>query len=135
MPFKKHTVDIRVTYADTDQMGVVYYSNYLIWFEIARTEFFRTLGLDYNKIEKERKLYLPVVEAYCRYRASVRYDDIAKVTAKLAEIGNSRLCFEYEVKVADKCVTTGSTKHTFVDANGRPVPIPDDIRKTLSSNA
>ena len=79
----EHTIKLRVRYAETDKMGVVYYSNYLVWFEIARTEFFRKCGMDYNRIEQDRSISLPVAEACCRYKAPLRYDDVVQITAKL----------------------------------------------------
>jgi acyl-CoA thioester hydrolase len=124
-------IDIRVRYADTDQMGVMYYSNYLIWFEVARTEFFRSMGFDYRSLEKDREIYLPVAEVVCRYRAPLRYDDLAAVVTRVNDVGNSRLVFEYDIILRGKTVTTGSTKHAFVDRKGKPVAIPQDIREAL----
>ena len=69
------TTEVRVRYAETDQMGIVYYANYLVWFEIGRVELLRSLGLAYSQMEKDHKCILPVVEASCRYRAPARYDD------------------------------------------------------------
>lgn len=126
---KTHSVNIRVTYADTDKMGVVYYSNYFVWFEVARTEFFRREGVVYKDIEKEKGLFLPVVEATARYRLPITYDEIVTVKTHVSETGNSRIVFEYEVKREDgEIAATGTTKHTFVDKNKKPVPIPPDIR-------
>jgi len=128
---KKHIINFRVRYAETDQMGVVYYSNYLVWFEMARTEFFRSLGLDYAKMEKEKNIFLPVVESYCRYRSPLKYDDMVAVEVWIKEMGSSRLTFEYEVKRGAEAVTTGYTKHAFIDKNRKPLPIPDDVRELL----
>ena len=110
-------------------MGVVYYSNYLVWFEISRTGFFRAQGLDYKRIEQERSIFLPVTESYCRYRFPLRYDDKVVVTAKLSAAGRARLSFEYEVKKGDKVAASGYTKHVFVDKEGKSVPVPADIRE------
>src|ERR1700722_12234097 len=71
-----HTVSIRVRYAETDQMGVVYYANYFVWFEIGRVELMRSLGFDYREIEEQAQCFLPVVEANCRYKVPARYDDL-----------------------------------------------------------
>ncbi len=109
-------------------MGVVYYSNYLIWFEIARTEFFRKRGVDYREVEEKHKRYLPVVESYCRYKAPIKYDDLVNVTAVLTEVNNSSLTFEYEVKVNGRVTTTGRTKHVFIDENRKPVPVPPEVK-------
>ena len=127
----EHEIELRVRYQETDQMGVVYYSNYLVWFETARTELFRAKGLVYKKLEDEDKIYLPVVESYCRYKSPVRYDDLVKVTVKLTDMGKSRLTFEYEVKVDEKLTTLGETKHVFVDEEGKSVNIPDKVRKAF----
>ena len=128
---KEHILELRVRYAETDQMGVVYYSNYLVWFEVARTEFFREKGLDYNCIEKERKIYLPVTEVSCRYKAPLRYDDIFTITTWLGDVGRSRLIFEYAIKKDGLIVTTGYTKHVFIDTKGKPIAMPQDIREVI----
>ncbi len=123
--------EMRVRYSETDQMAFMYYSNYLVWFEVARTTHFRSVGLDYNKIEKERKLYLPVVEANCRYKAPLRYDDLAKVYTKISDCGKSRLTFDYKIYLNEKLTTTGFTRHAFINEKGKPIPIPEDIRTHL----
>ncbi len=127
----QHQIELRVRYQETDQMGVVYYSNYLVWFETARTELFRAKGLVYKQLEDEDKIFLPVVEAYCRYRSPVRYDDLVKVIVKLTDMGKSRLTFEYEVKVGEKLTTSGETKHVFIDEKGKAVTIPEKVRKAF----
>ncbi|MBD3379254.1 MAG: YbgC/FadM family acyl-CoA thioesterase [Candidatus Omnitrophica bacterium] len=128
---KKHTTRHRVTYKETDQMGVVYYANYLVWFEIARTEYFREKGLVYKTLEDERRIYLPVAEAGCRYKAPSRYDDIVSISTWISEKGSSRMTFSYEVDVSGKVIATGFTKHAFINSSGKPIPIPDDIRYIL----
>lgn len=129
---KTHTVTLRVTYKDTDQMGVAYYSNYLVWFEIARTEFFREIGMEYRRLEKEDKIFLPVAEANCRYKAPLRYDDVFTVITKVEDLGSTRLSFSYEIQKDGKTTTTGYTKHAFVNSDGRPVPVPEKVRTALS---
>ncbi|MGB2629672.1 MAG: thioesterase family protein [Candidatus Omnitrophota bacterium] len=124
-------IEIRARYQETDQMGVVYYSNYLVWFEIARTDYFRKRGVVYKELEERDKIYLPVVEACCRYRAPIRYDDLVTVETKLTEASKSRLTFEYEVKKEAKVTTTGYTKHVFVNGSGKPIPIPENIKSSL----
>lgn len=126
-----YTVDFRVRYQETDQMGVVYYSNYLVWFEVARTEFFRAMGLDYRKLEENEKIYLPVVEASCRYKVPLRYDDQVSVTVRLLSAKNVRIIFEYDVKRQSRLCATGITEHTFVNREGAPIPIPDEVKKIL----
>lgn len=127
-----HTIEIRVRYAETDQMGVVYYANYLVWFEVARTEFFRARGIEYRKIEEQDKVYLPVVEAYCRYRVPLRYDDVVTITTELTDVGGTRMTFAYEVKKNGKVTATGNTKHAFVNEKGTPVPVPPRIKDALN---
>ncbi|MCK4851849.1 MAG: acyl-CoA thioesterase [Candidatus Omnitrophica bacterium] len=126
-----HNIELRIRYAETDQMGVVYYSNYLVWFEIARTEFFRSKGLDYCRIEQERKIYLPVTEAYCRYRSPLKYDDVITVTVELTDAGRSRISFGYRVKKGDRTAATGYTGHVFVDEKGKPVAVPGFVREAF----
>jgi len=130
----EHTIEIRVRYAETDKMGFVYYSNHLVWFEVARVEFFRAKGLCYSDIENEQHIYLPVAEAHCRYRFPIKYDDLVHVTAKLTDIGSSRLSFEYEVLKGKETAATGYTKHAFIDKSGRPIPIPSNIKDILVKN-
>jgi acyl-CoA thioester hydrolase len=127
----EHTVQIRVRYEETDQMGVVYYANYLVWFEIARTEYFRARGIEYRKIEDEQKLYIPVIEASCRYRSPLKYDDLVTIVSKVTDMGNSRITFEYEVRKDARVAATGMTKHAFVNSKGRPVPLPPNVKKAL----
>ncbi|MDD4956033.1 MAG: thioesterase family protein [Candidatus Omnitrophica bacterium] len=124
--------EIRVRYAETDQMGVVYYSNYFVWFEVARTEYFRSRGVDYRSLEEKEKIYLPVVEAYCRYRMPIRYDDRVIVETQVAEVTGTRLVFEYKVKREGKTCTSGRTVHVFVNAAGEPIPIPKMVKNILS---
>jgi acyl-CoA thioester hydrolase len=129
---KEHRIELRVRYKDTDQMGVMYYSNYLVWFEVGRTEFFRNEGLVYRDLENTHKVYLPVTEAHCRYKAPLRYDDTAVVVTRLAGMGRSRMTFEYIVLRNEREVTTGYTVHAFVTSEGRPVKIPSFIRDSFS---
>ena len=87
-----HSLEIRVSYAETDQMGVVYYANYFIWFERGRTELLRNIGLAYKDLEK-KDLLLPVVKAFCSYHASAYYDDIVIVKTKIDKVGKSSIVF------------------------------------------
>lgn len=125
------SIELRVRYKETDQMGVVYYSNYLVWFEMARTEYFRMQGLVYKTIEEERGLFLPVVDVYCRYRSPIRYDDVVVVETDVKEMKPTRLIFEYTVRVDDKVRAVGTTTHAFINHKGQPVPIPEDIKEVL----
>jgi acyl-CoA thioester hydrolase len=91
------TTGVRVRYAETDQMGVVYYANYLVWFEIGRVELLRALGFSYRQLEEEHGCILPVAEARCRYRAPARYDDAILIEARPALLRGSVLKFAYRI--------------------------------------
>ncbi len=120
----------RVSYGETDAMGVVYYANYLHWFEQARSLYIRDLGMSYRYIE-DKGIFLPVREASCRYYAPARFDDLIQVHAAINTWSRASLTFIYEVTDADKTrvLTTGSTQHAVVDAQGRPQRIPDWLRQ------
>jgi acyl-CoA thioester hydrolase len=91
------TTQVRVRYAETDQMGIVYYANYLVWFEIGRVELLRSLGLAYSQLEKEHECILPVVEASCRYRAPARYDDEILIETRPALLRGAVIKFAYRI--------------------------------------
>jgi len=115
----------RVIYGDTDQMGVVYYANYLRWFERGRSEFLRQIGLPYANIEAAG-YHFPVAEVTCRYAQSARYDDVIKIATTLVELGRVYLLFEYLIsRQTDHLVlATGSTKHACVDRDGQVKRMP-----------
>jgi len=128
---KAHSaVNIRVPYADTDQMGMVYYANYFIYFERGRTEWLRSKGMEYRSLE-EKGLYLPVVEAYCRFRSPAKYDDLITVATKVAEVGPCSLEFLYEITRKGRLLAEGKTKHPFVDRGMKPVRIPGEILRIM----
>ncbi|WP_024821688.1 acyl-CoA thioesterase [Aminobacterium mobile] len=114
------TISLRVRYGETDQMGVVYYANYLTWFEIGRTEYCRALSTPYVLWE-ERGVFLPVVEVHCRYKASAYYDDVICVSTWVQELKQSSINFCYRVfrKEDSKLLVEGWTRHAFVDKAGR----------------
>ncbi|AHF06944.1 acyl-CoA thioesterase [Desulfitobacterium metallireducens] len=115
---------LRVRYAETDQMGIVYHSNYLIWFEVGRTELFRNLGLPYTVFE-EQGLSLAVVEASCRYRQPAKYDDELVVYTRLEKFTSRIIKFSYQVMMEDILLTDGKTSHVFLNKEGRVA----DVRK------
>lgn len=133
---KEFTTEVRVSYRDTDQMGVVYYANYFAWFEIARTELLRAQGITYREIEREKRLALPAVEVHCKYRAPARYDDIVVIKTAITQMKNTSLRFDYELfnKESGELLVTAYTTHVFIDENRRPVRIPDFIRKVIEKN-
>jgi acyl-CoA thioester hydrolase len=120
---------VRVRYAETDQMGVVYYANYLVWFEIGRTDWLRETGWSYREMEAEG-LGLPVIEAHCEYTQGAKYDDELDVKTKAKLLSPVRIQFDYEiVRCADgAAVATGHTVHAAIDRNGRPVRLPGRVR-------
>jgi len=123
---------VRVRYADTDQMGVVYYANYLVWFEVGRTEWLRDAGWNYRDME-EAGISLPVIEAHCEYRQSARYDDEIEIRTRAAALTPVRLRFDYQaVRTAGEVlVAEGHTVHAAVGINGRPCRLPARVREFL----
>ncbi|MSR77455.1 MAG: acyl-CoA thioesterase [Candidatus Omnitrophica bacterium] len=123
----------RVRYGDTDKMGISYYANYLVWFEAARTEFFRALGLPYTECEKQG-YYLPVVEANIQYLRPSTYDDLLTVRTSVAELGRSRMRFEYQVFDSKMIhvIASGFTAHVFVDSKMKPQRVPDVVKKIVT---
>jgi len=120
---------LRVRYAETDKMGVVYYANYLVWFEVGRCEWLRAAGLTYAGLEAEGVI-LPVVEAHCEYRQPARYDDEIEVLARGRLLSPVRVRFDYEVRRAGADVLAcGWTEHAAVDSNGRPRRLPPQVRR------
>lgn len=119
----------RISYGETDAMGVVYYANYLHLFEISRNELIRTTGISYREVEA-KGVFLPVRQADCRYRSPLRYDDLALIHGWISKWGRASLHFSYEIYSEDKSVlhATGGTQHALVGRNGRPVPVPDWLR-------
>jgi acyl-CoA thioester hydrolase len=130
----EHEIRVRVRYADTDTMQVVYYANYFVWFETGRVELLRAQGLVYRDFE-ESGSYIPVVEAAASYKAPARFDDELLIRTRVARLGNSSIRFENEVfKLPGmELLCTGHTVHVLVGADGRPKPIPAEIRSRLSS--
>jgi acyl-CoA thioester hydrolase len=124
---------IRVRYADTDKMGVAYYANYFVWFEVGRTDLLRHSGWSYREMEIEG-FSLPVIEAQCAYRAPARYDDEIEVWTVGTLVSRVRVQFTYEiVRMADKAkLATGSTVHATLDRHGRPSRLPERVRTVLS---
>jgi len=133
------TAEIRVRYAETDQMNVVYYANYLVWFEIGRVELLRSLGLAYSQMEIEHKLVLPVVEATCRYRSPARYDDQIVIETRPSMLRGSVLKFAYRIlrKVGEgtepELLAEGETVHVVCDEKFKRQPLPDQYATALRS--
>jgi len=117
---KKNETKIRVRYQETDQMGMAYHANYLVWFEIGRTELMRSIGLPYIEFEKS-SLYLPVLKAYCEYKHAARYDDLLTIITFIESLQYVRTVFNYEIRRDDKKIAGGYTEHAFINEAGRPV--------------
>ena len=124
--------EVRVIYGDTDQMGVVYYANYLRYFEAGRNEHIRACGLRYRDFEERFSLRLPVAEAGVSYRIPARYDDLLVVETTISEIGRASARFEYRVLRGDELLATGHTVHACVDLEGRIRRMPPELVARLS---
>jgi acyl-CoA thioester hydrolase len=125
-------INLRVRYAETDKMGVVYHANYFVWFEVGRCELIRAIGKSYRDLE-QAGIGLPVIEAHCEFKSPARYDDEVQVKTWGALLSPARVEFRYEVsQVTDGTVNAvGRTVHAAVDENGRPCRLPDYIRDLL----
>jgi acyl-CoA thioester hydrolase len=123
-----------VRYAETDQMGVVYYSNYLVWFEVGRTDLLRDSGVTYRELEAEG-VSLPVIEAHCEYHRPARYDDDLEVLTTGGLLSPVRVEFNYRiVKLQDGTeLATGRTIHAVVDRDGRPCRLPARARELFGA--
>ena len=122
---------VRVRYAETDQMGVVYYANYLIWFEIGRVETFRQMGFSYKEMEEASDSYAMVAEARCRYLKPALYDDVVCIRTRVVESRRRTLRFGYEIlrEATGEILATGETVHVICDGQGHAKALPDEYRK------
>jgi acyl-CoA thioester hydrolase len=126
-------IAVRVRYAETDQMGIVYHSHYAVWFEIGRTEFCRAAGLPYRGLE-EAGIRIPVTGLQCKYRRPARYDDDLRVRTTLPELSARGLRFDYEVVDREQnLMADGSTRHIFADVSGKLRRAPESVLETLES--
>ena len=127
---------IRVRYAETDQMGVVYYANFFIWFEIGRVEFLRQVGFDYRDMEREDGCFIAVVDARCRYKSPARYDEEIIIRTRLRSMRGKLVHFGYEVlRSADSTLLAeGETTHIVTDANMKPRALPDKYAHVLAGH-
>jgi acyl-CoA thioester hydrolase len=131
------TYQVRVRYAETDQMGIVYYANYLVWFELGRVELLRSLGLAYSQLETEHECILPVIEATCRYKSPARYDDEILIETWPSLLRNSVLKFSYRIlRKADGdsdplLLAEGETVHVVCDDQLNKKPLPEHYATAL----
>ncbi|WP_320170206.1 thioesterase family protein [Maridesulfovibrio sp.] len=123
-------LDHSVSYGETDAMGVVYYAEYLHFFERSRSHYIRERGMSYNEVE-ERGIFLPVREASCRYRISAHYDDLLNIHVGISEWKRASVIFVYDIFKDNrtKLVASGFTEHACVNADGRPVRVPDWLKE------
>jgi acyl-CoA thioester hydrolase len=134
------TTEVRVRYAETDQMGVVYYANYLVWFELGRVELLRSLGLAYSRLESDHGCFIPVIEARCRYRSPARYDDEILIETRPAMLRGSVLKFAYGIyrKPDQKgkereLLAEGETTHVVCDDQLQRKPLPEKFAAAISA--
>jgi len=134
------TTQLRVRYAETDQMGIVYYANYLVWFEIGRVELLRSLGLAYSQLETDHRLILPVVDAHCRYRAPARYDDEILIETWPSLVRESVVRFDYRLfRNSNKkgkepeLLAEGETAHVVCDEKLERKPLPAKYAAALKA--
>ena len=125
-----HRTHVRVRYAETDQMGVVYYANYFVWMEVARVEFCKALGFRYRDMELDDGVLLAVVEAQCRYLYPARFEEDVIVETRLGDANPRIVSFAYEMRRAegDRKLATGSTRHIFCNREMKPVKLPAKYR-------
>ncbi|MGB7606746.1 MAG: thioesterase family protein [Lutisporaceae bacterium] len=113
---------LRVRYAETDAMGIVYHSNYYVWFEVGRGDFLRRFDMSYKQME-EIGIILPVVESHCRYRIPAQYDDLLTIRTQVKELGAVKLSFQYQVirDLDNTLLAEGETVHAFTDKTKKPL--------------
>jgi len=129
---REHTVTTRVRYGETDQMGVVYHANYLLYFEMGRTELMRAAGFAYSELER-RGIYLVVTETACRFRAPARYDQEIRIATRVARLGKATVRFEYSVLgLEGELLAEGHTELASVNRDKHPVRLPSDVASQLS---
>ncbi|HZQ94518.1 MAG TPA: thioesterase family protein [Candidatus Sulfotelmatobacter sp.] len=136
-PHAVNETRLRVRYAETDQMGVVYHSNHLIWFEVGRVELMRQMGFSYRDMEREDGRFIAVAEATCRYRAPVFYDEEVIVRTRLTTVRESVIIFSYELTRADTgaLLAEGETTHIVTDSKMKVVALPDKYLRAFRAAA
>jgi acyl-CoA thioester hydrolase len=127
------TSEVRVRYAETDQMGIAHHAEYFAWFEVGRTDLLRRRGLTYRELEQSG-VRLPVIETHARFRRPAFYDDVLEIRTRLVELSGARVSFEYEVvrRGNPDVLAVGSTSHAAVDVEGRPRRLPPELRRSLA---
>ena len=130
-----HDTTVRVRYAETDQMGVVYHANYLIWFEVGRVELMRARGIEYKRMELDDDCHIVVVDVRCRYINSARYDEELRIRTRISESRSRTIRFSYEVHrdIDQELLATGETLHVICGSNGKPKLLPEKYRAILGA--
>jgi len=128
---------VRVRYAETDKMGIVYYANYYIYFEIGRVEYMRQRGLDYRRMELEDDSFTVVAESKCRYRRPAHYDDPLRIRTRVTSVKRRTITFDYEIlhDQTGELLATGETVHVVCDRKGHPKALPKKYRRCFDSTS
>jgi len=131
-----HETEVRVRYAETDAQGIVHNANYLVWFEVGRSELCRSKGFSYKQMEDQEDALMVVAESYCRYKSPAYYEDVLTIRTKLGEVRSRSLAFVYEIYRAsdDTLVAEGETLHLVTDKERRVRVIPDAYRELLAAD-
>ena len=131
-----HETEVRVRYAETDQMGIVHHSSYLVWFEVGRSDLCRAKGFSYKEMEDQDNALMVVAETYCRYKSPAYYEDILTIRTKVSEIRSRSLRFFYEVyrAVDDLLIAEGETLHLVTDKDRKVISLPDYYRERLNDD-
>jgi acyl-CoA thioester hydrolase len=131
----QHRHKIKIYYKDIDQMGIVYYSRYFEFFEVARTELLKSIGLDVTEIEKEG-YFLPVISAHCNYRQGARFEEIIMIISSIKKLPHPTLRIDYEIQdfTTQKILVTGYTDHAFINQNDKPVRPPKNVISKLKKH-
>jgi acyl-CoA thioester hydrolase len=128
-----HETEVRVRYAETDKMGIVHHANYLVWFEVGRSEFCRSRGFSYQRMEDEEDALMVVAESYCRYKSPAYYEDVLTIRTKVGEVRSRSLAFVYEIyrESDETLIAEGETLHLVTDKDKKVRVLPDIYRELL----
>lgn len=128
-----HETEVRVRYAETDQMGIVHHASYLVWFEVGRSELCRAKGFSYKEMEEQDNALMVVAETYCRYKSPAYYEDVLTVRTKVGEVRSRSLRFFYEIHRAadDRLIAEGETLHLVTDKDRKVKSLPEYYRERL----
>jgi acyl-CoA thioester hydrolase len=126
-----HRYAYQIIFGDTDQMGVVYYGNYMRFFEGARASYWRSLGKTHKDLD-DAQIALPVIEAHCNYKRPARYEDLIEVELRVAEVRAASIRFEYTVFRGVEVLADGYTRHAVIGPSGRPRALPDSMRALIT---